>query len=26
MGYGPVPATKQALARTGLSLDQMELI
>ncbi|HNR31081.1 MAG TPA: acetyl-CoA C-acetyltransferase [Candidatus Hydrogenedentes bacterium] len=26
MGYGPVPATKQALARTGLSLDDMELI
>ncbi len=26
MGYGPVPATKQALERTGLTLDQMELI
>ncbi len=26
MGYGPVPATKQALDRTGLKLDDMELI
>lgn len=26
MGYGPVPATRQALARTGLSLEDMELI
>lgn len=26
MGYGPVPATKQALSRTGLSLDDIELI
>jgi acetyl-CoA C-acetyltransferase len=26
MGYGPVPATKQALDRTGFKLDDMELI
>lgn len=26
MGIGPVPATKKALARAGLTLDQMELI
>lgn len=26
MGYGPVPATKQALERTRLTLDDMELI
>jgi acetyl-CoA C-acetyltransferase len=26
MGYGPVPATKQALERTGLSLSDIELI
>lgn len=26
MGYGPVPATKKLLARTGLSLEDMELI
>jgi acetyl-CoA C-acetyltransferase len=26
MGYGPVPATKQALARTGLKLEDIELI
>lgn len=26
MGYGPVPATKQALERTGLKLEDMELI
>ena len=26
MGYGPVPATKQALERTGLKLEDVELI
>lgn len=26
MGYGPVPATRQALARTGLKLEDIELI
>ncbi|HOZ47140.1 MAG TPA: acetyl-CoA C-acetyltransferase [Candidatus Hydrogenedentes bacterium] len=26
MGYGPVPATKQALARTGLTIEDMELV
>ncbi len=26
MGYGPVPATRQALKRTGLKLEDMELI
>lgn len=26
MGEGPIPATKQALARAGLSLDQMDVI
>jgi len=26
MGYGPVPATRKALERSGMSLDQMELI
>jgi acetyl-CoA C-acetyltransferase len=26
MGYGPVPATKQALARTGLDIADIELI
>lgn len=26
MGYGPVPATRQALKRTGLSLEDIELI
>jgi acetyl-CoA C-acetyltransferase len=26
MGIGPVPASKKALARAGLSLDQMDLI
>ncbi len=26
MGYGPVPATKQAIERTGLKLEDMELI
>ncbi len=26
MGYGPVPATRQALARTGLKLEDMELV
>ena len=26
MGYGPVPATKQALERTGFKLEDMELI
>jgi acetyl-CoA C-acetyltransferase len=26
MGYGPVPATKKALARAGMTLNQMELI
>lgn len=26
MGYGPVPATKQALKRTGFKLEDMELI
>ncbi len=26
MGYGPVPATQKALARAGMSLDQIELI
>ncbi|OQC08257.1 MAG: Acetyl-CoA acetyltransferase [Candidatus Hydrogenedentes bacterium ADurb.Bin101] len=26
MGYGPVPATRQALKRTGLTLDDIELI
>ena len=25
MGYGPVPATEQALARTGLSIDDIGL-
>ena len=26
MGYGPVPATKKALERAGMTIDQMELI
>jgi len=26
MGYGPVPATKKALEKAGMSLDQMELV
>lgn len=26
MGYGPVPATQQALKRTGLTLDDIELV
>lgn len=26
MGYGPVPATKKALEKTGMKLDDMELI
>ena len=26
MGYGPVPATRKALVKAGLSLDQVELI
>ncbi len=26
MGYGPVPATKKALERAGMTLDQMELV
>ena len=26
MGYGPVPATRKALARAGMTLDQIELI
>ena len=26
MGIGPVPATEQVLARTGLRLDQMDVI
>ncbi len=26
MGYGPVPATKKALAKAGMTLDQIELI
>ena len=26
MGFGPAPATKQLLARTGLTLDQMDVI
>ena len=26
MGFGPAPAVRQVLARTGLSLDQMDLI
>jgi acetyl-CoA acetyltransferase len=26
MGYGPIPATKKALARAGLSMDQIGLI
>jgi acetyl-CoA acetyltransferase len=26
MGMGPVPATRRVLARTGLSLDDMDLI
>ena len=26
MGMGPVPATKKALAKAGLSLEQMDLI
>ena len=26
MGYGPVPATKKALEKTGLKLEDMELI
>ena len=26
MGYGPVPATKKAMERTGMGLDDMELI
>jgi len=26
MGYGPVPATQQALTRTGLTLDDIELV
>jgi acetyl-CoA C-acetyltransferase len=26
MGYGPVPATKKALAKAGMNLGQMELI
>ncbi|WP_313953667.1 3-oxoadipyl-CoA thiolase [Accumulibacter sp.] len=26
MGFGPVPATRKVLARTGLRLDQMDLI
>jgi acetyl-CoA C-acetyltransferase len=26
MGYGPVPATRKALEKAGLSLDQIELI
>lgn len=26
MGYGPVPATRKALARTGMKLEDMELI
>jgi len=26
MGYGPVPATKQALERTGMKIEDMELI
>ena len=26
MGYGPVPATRKALVKAGMSIDQMELI
>ena len=26
MGYGPVPATRKALARAGMTLDQMDVI
>jgi acetyl-CoA C-acetyltransferase len=26
MGYGPIPATRKAIARSGLSLDQMDVI
>lgn len=26
MGYGPVPATKKALERAGMTLDQMDLV
>ncbi len=26
MGYGPVPATKKALARAGLNIDDMDVI
>jgi 3-oxoadipyl-CoA thiolase len=26
MGYGPIPATRKVLARTGLTIDEMDLI
>ncbi|MCE7630704.1 acetyl-CoA C-acyltransferase, partial [Vibrio fluvialis] len=26
MGYGPVPATKKALQRAGLSIDDMDVV